>query len=26
MSRTHLRRWIAAYNQDGIRALEHPRT
>ncbi|MCS4534185.1 helix-turn-helix domain-containing protein [Neisseria montereyensis] len=24
ISRTHLRRWIAAYNQGGIRALEHP--
>ncbi|MDO1510154.1 MULTISPECIES: helix-turn-helix domain-containing protein [unclassified Neisseria] len=24
LSRTHLRRWIAAYNQGGIRALEHP--
>ncbi|WP_238139879.1 helix-turn-helix domain-containing protein [Neisseria meningitidis] len=24
VSRTHLRRWIAAYRQGGITALQHP--
>ena len=24
MSRTHLRRWIAAYEHGGLAALEHP--
>ncbi|WP_308905093.1 helix-turn-helix domain-containing protein, partial [Neisseria subflava] len=26
MSRTHLRRWIRAYQEGGIGALEHPQS